>query len=45
MTKISLQRFEVLNFGHCDLFDICVLLFVIWGFNTNKNRGHLTFIV
>jgi len=23
MTKISLQRFEVLNFGHCDLpFDL-----------------------
>jgi hypothetical protein len=30
MTNISLQRFEILNFGHCDLFDICVLLFVIW---------------
>ena len=29
MTKISLQRFEVLNFGHCDLFVICVLLFEI----------------
>jgi len=29
MTKISLQRFGILNFGHCDLFDICVLLFTV----------------
>jgi hypothetical protein len=22
--------FEILNLGHCDLFVICYLLFVIW---------------
>jgi len=28
--KISSQSFEILNFGHCDLFSICVLLFEIF---------------
>jgi hypothetical protein len=30
--------FEILNFGHCDLFGICVLLFEIfyyWNPNTD----------
>jgi len=28
--KIKNQLFEILNFGHCDLFGICVLLFEIF---------------
>jgi hypothetical protein len=28
MTKTK-NRFGISNFGHCDLFDICYLLFVI----------------
>ena len=28
--KIKPQLFEILNFGHCDLFGICVLLFEIF---------------
>jgi len=43
MTKISLQRFEVLNFGHCDLFDICVLLFVIWSCKNHCKSGPVRF--
>jgi len=29
-TKIKSQLFGILNFGHCDLFVICVLLFEIF---------------
>jgi hypothetical protein len=29
--KIKRQLFGILNFGHCDLFGICVLLFEISG--------------
>jgi len=28
--KIKTQLFGILNFGHCDLFGICVLLFEIF---------------
>jgi hypothetical protein len=28
--KIKRQLFEILNFGHCDLFGICDLLFEIY---------------
>jgi hypothetical protein len=28
--KIKSQLFGILNFGHCDLFGICVLLFEIF---------------
>jgi len=28
--KIKYQWFEILNFGHCDLFGICFLLFEIF---------------
>jgi len=28
--KIKNQLFGILNFGHCDLFGICVLLFEIF---------------
>jgi len=27
------NRFLILNFGHCDLFVICYLLFAIWNFS------------
>jgi hypothetical protein len=30
LNELEVQdKFEILNFGHCDLFDICDLLFVI----------------
>ena len=29
MTKTQ-NRFGISNFGHCDLFDICDLLFGVW---------------
>ncbi|MBT8406506.1 MAG: hypothetical protein KJP05_03535 [Deltaproteobacteria bacterium] len=36
MTKTQ-DRFGILNFGHCDLFDICDLLFGIYNHsNTPK---------
>jgi hypothetical protein len=30
LNKIKDQLFRILNFGHCDLFGICVLLFGIF---------------
>ena len=30
MTKTNCSAFEILNFGHCYLFDICDLLFGIY---------------
>jgi hypothetical protein len=35
--EIKSQLFGILNFGHCDLFDVCVLLFVIFKLPTAEN--------
>jgi hypothetical protein len=42
MTKTQ-NRFGILNFGHCDLFGICDLLFGIFGhFSTPKQLAIFT---
>jgi hypothetical protein len=32
------NRFDILNFGHCDFFIICYLLFAIWNFSPKLKR-------
>jgi len=41
LNKIKSQLFEILNFGHCDLFGICVLLFGIFYLLTPLPRPNL----
>jgi hypothetical protein len=37
MTKTE-NRFGILNFGHCNLFGICDLLFGIFGHSSNPKQ-------
>ena len=42
----TIDRFRILNFGHCDLFDICDLVFGIsWLFtmHCHQTRLHLEY--